>query len=73
MKTKCSSPDYPKLFTDFLKDYPDKKEELDPWFTLPFGTILEYKILVDSENAYELLTHQSLTGLLSFTNSSLMN
>ena len=34
--------------------------------------ILESTILVDSDHAYNLLTHQSLTGILSFMSSSLV-
>ena len=35
--------------------------------------ILEFTILVDSNHAHGLLTHQYLTGILSVVNSSLVN
>ena len=72
MKFKRSSPDFPKLIIDFLKDSPDAKEELDLGFSTPFGTILESTILVDSDHAHDLLTRRSLTGHLGFVGSSLV-
>ena len=66
MKFKCSSPDFPKLIIDFLKDSPDAKEELDPGFPLSFGSILESTILVYLDHARDLLNHQFLTGILGF-------
>ena len=70
MKFKSSTPDYPKLIIDFLKDYSDAKEELDPGFPVPFGPILESTILVDSDHSHDLLTCRSLIGLLGFVGSS---
>ena len=70
IKFKRSSPDFPKLIIDFLKDYYDSKEELDLGFPLSFGPILESTILVDSDHAHDLLTHCSLTGLIGFMDSS---
>ena len=70
MKFKRSSPDFPKVIIDFLRDYPDVKEELDPGFPLPFEPILESTILVDLDYAHDLLTCYSLTGLLGLVGSS---
>ena len=49
-----------------------QKEELDPGFSLSFGPILESKILVDSDHAHDLMSHQFLIGILSFVSSSLV-
>jgi len=38
---ECISPDYEKLRPDFLRDYPDTKEELDPHFPDPYSLILQ--------------------------------
>ena len=57
MKLTCSSPNFPKLIINFLKNYPDAKEELDPGFPLYFGAILESTIIVDSCHDHDLLTH----------------
>ena len=55
---------------DFLKDYPDAKEELDPGFPKSFGPILETTILVDSDHAHDQKTRRSLTGLIAFVGST---
>ena len=70
MKFKCSTSDHSKLIIDFLKNYPDAKEELDPGLPTHFGPILESIILVDSDHAHKLPTRRSLTGTLGFVGSS---
>ena len=62
--------DFKTLIPDFLKDYPDAKEELDPGFPPSFGPILETSILVDSDHAHDKKTHRSITGLLAFVGST---
>jgi hypothetical protein len=65
-----SFPNYEKLRPDFLEDYPDAKEEMDPNFPKAFGPILETTILVDSDHAHDLKTRRSITGLLAFVGST---
>jgi len=65
-----NEPDFKTLIPDFLKDYPDAKEELDPGFPPSFGPILETSILVDSDHAHDKKTRRSLTGLLAFVGST---
>ena len=72
MKLKHFSPDFPKLIIDFLKNYPDAKEELYPGFNLSFEPILESTTLVSSDYDNYLMTHQSLIDLLSVVSSSLV-
>ena len=68
---ECISPDYEKLRPDFLRDYPDTKEELDPHFPDPYGLILQQTLLVDSDHAHNLVTHKSIIGLLGLVGSTL--
>ena len=55
---------------DFLGDYPDAREELDPGFPEAFGTPLETTICVDADHAHDLKTRRSITGLLAFVGST---
>ena len=64
MNFNRSSPKFEKLIPDFLKDYPDAKEELDPSFPKNFGPILQQKFLVDSDHAHDLVTRKYLICLL---------
>ena len=66
MNYECQDPNYEALIPDFLQDYPDAKEEVDPNFPEPYGSVLETTILVDSDHAHDKNTFQSLTGLLLF-------
>jgi len=59
-------PEYKKLIPDFIQDYPDATEELDPSFPQAFGPVLETTILVDSDHAHDQKTRRSLTGLIAF-------
>ena len=70
MKYTRDDPNYSKMRPDFLKDYPDAKEELDPGFPKSFGPILETTILVDSDHAHDQKTRRSLTGLIAFVGST---
>ena len=55
---------------DFLGDYPDAREELDPSFPEAFGTPLETTICVDADHAHDLKTRRSITGLIAFVGST---
>ena len=46
-----NEPNYSKLIPDFLKDYPEASEEMDPGFPPSFDQIMETTILVDSDHA----------------------
>ena len=61
---------YKFLIPDFLQDYPDAKEEIDPGFIPPYGQILETTIIVDSDHAHDHKTRRSLTGLIVFVGST---
>ena len=65
-----SSPKFEKLKPNFIKDYPDTKEKMDPSFPTPFGPILQQTFLVNSDNAHDLLTRIFLTGLLCYVGST---
>ena len=70
MKFTRSSPRFEQLRPDFLEDYPDAKEELDPSFPPSFGPVMETAIMVDSDHAHDQKTRRSLTGLLAFVGST---
>ena len=72
MQFERTKPDYEALKSDFLKDYPDAKEELDPGFPAPFGPVMETTFMVDSDHAHDLKTRRSLTGILGFVGSTLV-
>ena len=40
MKFNRTKPEFKKLIPDFMKDYPDAIEEVDPGFPLSFGPVL---------------------------------
>ena len=61
LKFNRNKPDYEAIRPDFLKDYPDAQEEMDPKFSRPFGTIMETTFIVDSDHAHDLNTRRSLT------------
>ena len=56
MKFNGSSTKFEKFITDFFKEYPNAKEELDPVFPDSFGSVLQQKILVDSDHTRDLAT-----------------
>ena len=64
------SPEFDILIPDFLQDYPDAKEELDPNFPLSFGPVMETTFLVDSDHAHDKKTRRSLTGWIAFVGST---
>ena len=59
-----------KLIPDFLKDYPDAKEELDPSFSQSFGPVMDSTFLFDSDHAHDLVTRRSLTGWIGYVGST---
>ena len=65
-----TKPEFTKLIPDFMKDYPDAIEEVDPGFLLSFGPILQTTILVDSDHGHDQKTRRSLTGWIAFVGST---
>ncbi len=61
---------YQDFAPDFLEDYPDAKEDMDPGFPEAFGVPLETTIMVDADHAHDLVTRRSITGLLLFVGST---
>ena len=51
---------------DFLEDYPDAQEELDPTMPEAFGQELETSIFFDADHAHNQKTHQSISGNIQF-------
>ena len=72
LQFKRTKPNYEAICPDFLKDYPDAQEEMDPKFPRPFGTIMETTFMVDSDHAHDLKTRRSLTGVLGYVGSTLV-
>ena len=66
LQFKRTKPGYEAIRPDFLKDYPDAQEEMDPKFPRPFGPIMETTFMVDSDHAHDLKTRRSLTGVLGY-------
>jgi hypothetical protein len=66
---RCTSK-FEALCPDFLQDYPEASEEMDPHFPRPFGDTLETTILVDLDQAHDLVTRCSLTGLIACVGST---
>ena len=64
------TPDWLKLVPDFLRDYPDAKEEDDPNFPSPLGKALDSTILVDADHGHDKKTGRSLTGLILYLGST---
>ena len=58
-----------KLKPDFIKNYPDTKEETDPSFPAPIWPILQQIFHVDSDHVHNLVTYKYLTGLLDYVTS----
>ena len=72
MNFKRTQPDYDMIKQDFLEDYPDAKEKMNPNFPLPFGPIMETTFMVDSDHAHVLKTRRSLTGVFGYVGSTLV-
>ena len=51
---------------DFLEDYPDANEEIDPGLPKAFGMELETSIFFDADHAHDQKTRRSITGLIMF-------
>ena len=57
---------------DFLDDYKDAEEDLDPNISEIFGRQLKTTMFFDEDHAYDISTRFSITGLLDFVGSTLV-
>jgi hypothetical protein len=51
---------------DFLGEYPDASEDVDPKVPTAYGTKLKTSIFFDSDHAHDQKTRRSITGLIIF-------
>ena len=51
---------------DFLEDYPDAQEELDPTMLVAFGSELETAIFFDADHAHDQKTCRSISRIIQF-------
>ena len=63
-------PNIKQLKADFLEEYVDAKEELDPKFPTPYGRELQTTFLVDSDHAHDKKTRRSITGIIGYVGST---
>ena len=70
MDYKRITPKYEAVIPDFVKDYPDAKEEIAVHFPKSFGPVMETTIMVDADHAHDQKTRRSLTGLIAFVGST---
>ena len=57
---------------DFLEDYPDAHEELDPMLLEAFGQEFETSIFFDVDHAHNQKTCRSISGILQFVGCTLV-
>ena len=69
MYSNCISYVLRKLIPDFIKDYPDAKEEMDTTFPTTFGNLTHSTFLADSDHVHDLRSRQSVTGLIGYVGS----
>ena len=62
----CMFPNFRKLIPDFIKDYPDAKENMNIAFSTPFRYLMQSIFLVYSEHAHDLKPLRSITGLIFY-------
>ena len=51
---------------DFLDDYPNVHEELEPTMPIAFGSELETSIFFDVDHAHDQKIHRSISGIVQF-------
>ena len=51
---------------DFLEDYTDAQEELDPTMPEAFGSELETSIFFDADHTHNQKTYRSISGIIQF-------
>ena len=70
IQSNRAAPNFTKLILNFLKDYPDAKEEMDVSFPTSFGPVLQHMFLVDFDHAHDLATRKYITGLVGYLGST---
>jgi hypothetical protein len=55
---------------DFLEDYDDAGEDIDPNLPASFGAELETSVFFDADHAHDQRTRRSITGLMAFVGST---
>jgi len=58
---------------DFLKEYPDAKEDRDPKEPTAYGKPVQTSVFFDANLAHDLQTRRSITGLLVYVGSTLVS
>ena len=58
------------LIPDFLKDYLDAEEELEPSFPRSFGPLIDSTFFVDFDHAHDLVTRRSFIGCIVYIRST---
>ena len=54
MKFNRTSANFQKLIPDFIKDYLNEIEEMDPFFPSVVGTLLQTTLFLDADHAHDL-------------------
>ena len=65
-----TNPNFTKLISDFINDYPDTIDTIHPGFPSAFGAFLYITLLVDSDYAHNVYTHWSTTGSIRYIGST---
>ena len=65
-----TKPEFNKLIPDFIKDYPEAIEEVDPILLLSFVPVLYTTILVGSDHGHDQNIRRSLTSWIAFVGST---
>ena len=55
---------------NFLEDYPDASEDIDPSLPAPHGPELTTSVFFDADHAHDHVTRRSITGIIVFVGST---
>jgi hypothetical protein len=58
------------LHPDFLEDYPDASEDIDPSLPAPHGSELTTSVFFDADHAHDHVTRRSISGIIVFVGST---
>ena len=67
---RSNFPDASTLQPDFLMEYPDAKEDMDPHFPTPYGSELQITFMCDADHAHDQRTRRSITGIVGHVGST---